>query len=574
MRAIWAGTSVEENNLSQNISTLRRLFGAGPPDSGYIVTIPGRGYRFVADVQPQPEPVTETVEAPPPVSRRRWPLLLALGAVLLAVLASLAVVSRRGRAAPSARPNDDASMRSIAVLPFKPLLPADRDKAMELGMADTLIARLSTIGGITVRPLNAVRRYDGLEQDARAAGRQLGVDAVLDGTIHRRGDRVRISARLLRVIDDRQLWEGRFDSSFVNIFDVQDSIAEKVATELAIELTREQRQRLLGRATLDPQAYELYLRGRFFSSLAQPDQAAEAFEAAVARDARFALAHAGLADIYSRMPVAIDAVPNEVIPKARASALRALALDGVLSEPHASLGWIQFYYDWDWAASEVSFRRALEINPSDFSARMGYAHLMSNTGRHEEALRSIQEAQRLDPISPLAQVLEAQFLFSAGRHAEAGARAARVLESTPSLWIAHLLQGFAQERSGDYTAALQSHAAASAVSRSRLPMAARAHALARAGRPAEARQSLAELHSIARRAHVPPTHFAAVYAGLGEKGEALRWLERGFAERDVRMVFLAMDPYWNDLRNEPRFQDLLARMNFPAAPAVRQSHPS
>jgi DNA-binding winged helix-turn-helix (wHTH) protein/TolB-like protein/Tfp pilus assembly protein PilF len=549
MVAIWPDAHVEENNLNQNISTLRRIFGSDPPENGFIVTVPGRGYRFAAPVQASADDAVMTAPVP---SRRRLTLAL-LGGLVAALLGWLTWIATRDTAR-------EEPIRSIAVLPFKPLLPEQQDRALQFGMADTLIGRLRAIGGLSVRSMEEVRRYGAIDQNAVAAGVELNVQAVLDGTIQRDGERLRVTARLVRVADQKQLWEGRFHALRKDIFAVQDSIAEQVAGGLALQLSEQEQNRLVRQTTDDPFAYELYLRGRLFMSLAQPAQAIEVYEQAIRRDPEFSLAHAGLADIYSRLPIAADAEPRPAMTRAENAARRALALDSDLGEAHTSMGWIHFYSSWDWAASEASFRRALRINPGDPSARLGYAHLLSNTGRHDEALRQIDEALKLDPFSPLARTLRAQFLLNAGREQAGAQELDRVLQRHPSFWIALHQRGRIEERGGRYDQAVATYTLARQSTSSREPLALLAHVHAAAGRDAEARRFLEEVEAIAQRAYVPPYFLALAHAGLGDDEEALQWLERGWEARDVRMVFLAVDPHWDDLRRHPRFVALLEKM--------------
>lgn len=581
MAAVWPDTVVEENNLGQNISKLRGVLGESRGENRYIVTVPGRGYRFVADVKGgtsdaaareperraalQPDDRTAAAAAPintPPqpsqrAVRRKSSFSMALFAGIVAVGLGVAGVHLwQART----RPASGQPVRTIAVLPFKPLVAENRDEALELGMADTLISRLGGIEELTVRPLNRVRRYGGPEQDPFAAGRELGVEAVLDGHIQRWGDRVRLSARLVNVGDEKQLWAGHFDEEFINIFSVQDSISEKVIRELALQLTGEERRRLTKRYTADAEAYELYLRGRFFISLAQPRRAIELFEQSTRLDPNFALAHAGLADIYSRLPIAADVPSREALPKAKEAALKALEIDDRLAEAYTALGWIGFYYEWDWESSEANHRRALEINPNDFSAHLGYAHLLSNTGRHDEALREVEQAIRLDPLSSLAGALKGQFLFHARRYPEAIEQLRQTLEINPAFWVALVQLGRSYVQVGRHQEALEAFRKSSESGGTTAPLSFTGYTYAASGLRVEAERTLRELRSPSEGTSVPPYNVALVYHGLGDTTEAMRWLEKADNERDVRMVFLGVDPLWDSLRSDPRFAGLLERM--------------
>jgi DNA-binding winged helix-turn-helix (wHTH) protein/TolB-like protein/Flp pilus assembly protein TadD len=573
LTALWPDVVVEENNLGQNISKLRSVLGETRGENRYIATIPGHGYRFVAPVTV----VTDEAETDRPATGGAAPLeasrgpsryvrpaivagLLA-GGVLLGVALSDGTFSR-GR---------DTPVRTLAVLPFKPLVSDNRNQALEVGMADSLIVKLGGIRHLTVRPLGVVRRYGDPEQNPVSAGRELGVEAVLDGHIQRSADRIRVTVQLVRVADQTQLWASQFDEQFTNIFAVQDAISERVARALALELTGEEREQVVRRHTTDAEAYERYLRGRFFMELAQPHRAIELFEAAVQRDPGFAAAHAGLADIYSRLPIAIDAASREPIAKAKAAALTAVSLDDRLPEAYAALGWIAFYYEWDWPSSEAHFQRALQLNPDDFSAHLGYAHLLSITNRHEEAMREVNRALEIEPRSPLADTLKGQFLFHARQYEGAAEQLRTTLERYPTFWIALLQLGTVYQRGGRHEEALAAFTKAGESGDSWTPVARIGHALAVFGQREAALRTLDELHAAGERTFVPPYHLALVYHGLRDPASTLRWLERAYEERDVRLVFLGVDPAWDSLREHPGFIALLQRMNLTseAEPGLR-----
>ena len=296
-------------------------------------------------------------------------------------------------------------------------------------------------------------------------------------------------------------------------------------------------------------------------SLAQPRKAIDFFEQALRRDSNFALAYAGLADIYSRLPIAANIPSHEAIPRAKESALKALEFDDRLGEAHTALGWINFYYEWDWESSEAAYRQALEINPEDFSAHLGYAHLLSNTGRHEEALREVDQALRLDPLSPLANALKGEFLFHARRYPEAIEQLHKTLEINPTFWVALLQLGKCYEREGRYEEALEAFRKARESGGTTAPLSLIGYTYAVSGRRDEAERTLRELRALSEKEHVSPYRVAAIYNGLGDSDEALTRLERAYGERDVLMVFLGVDPQWDALRNDPRFMRLMEHLN-------------
>lgn len=566
LASVWRDAAVEENNLGQAISKLRQALGEVPGENAYIATIPGRGYRFVAETRVvdeglddgAPEVVGSTADSGR--QRRGWSGTTGRvvgGLFLVGLCVTLVYVSflRRGTDA-------ESPVTSVAVLPFKPLVPQNRDEALEFGIADILIGRLATLDNVSVRSLGRVRRYTDTTINPVDAGRELGVDAVLDGHIFRSDRRIRVTARLVRVADERQLWSGQFDEEFRNVFDIQDSIARRVAQELAPELDPAATDRMTRRDTNDPAAYESYLRGRFFMSLAQPDNAIRMFEEAVRRDPRFAVAHAGLADIYSRLPVATDGPSADAAARARSAAAQATAINPDLAEAHAALGWIAFYHDWNWVESEKRFTRALQIDSADFSAHVGLAHLLSNTGRHEAALRQIEQAMAVEPTSPLAGALRAQFLFYARRYDEAREQLRKTVTAAPGFWIARVNLGRLHLRDRNTAAALVEFESARRSGGRHGPSALIGYTHGIAGRRAEATGVLRALLNASRQSYVPPYHIALVHHAIGEDAGTLHWLERGHAERDVRMVFIGVDPVWDGLRQNRRFAALLKSMNF------------
>lgn len=565
LAAVWPGLVVEENNLGQAISKLRQALGETPGDNRFIATLPGHGYRFVAEV-------TEVEAADPgdarangqlpagakgPSSRRSpwW------GAVALAAVAFLvAAVFLRSPDPESDPAAQSGPPRTLAVLPFKPLVADAGDPALELGVADSLILELGAVGSLSVQPLSAIRRFHDASTDPLAAGRTLRVDAVLDGHLQRVEDRIRVSVRLLRVADGQQLWADQFDEQLTGIFAIQDAISARVVAALALQFDERARSRVARHSTDSAEAYEHYLRGRFHLSQGQPRQAAAMFEEAIALDPDYAAAHAGLADVLSRLPIATDVASAKPMERARRQAMRALEIDPELASAHAVLGWIGFYYDWDWAASEAHYRRALALDGADFSARLGYAHLLSNTGRAAEALEQADLALALDPHSPLAGTLKSQFLLHGGREAEARAQLQATLANAPGFWIAQVMLGQLHLADGRLPEAIAAFENAVVTGSSWMPRALLAQAHATAGDTAQARGILVS----AQRANDPPVSpyiMAMLHLTVGEREQALAALERAHAERDVRMVFLGVAPAWRPLHDHPRFIDLLARMD-------------
>jgi tetratricopeptide (TPR) repeat protein len=435
-----------------------------------------------------------------------------------------------------------------------------------MGMADTLIARLGGNGEIVVRPMSSVRKFGNLEQDPLSAGRALDVEAVLDGSIQQWGDSIRVNVRLIKVADGSSLWTGTFDEKFTNIFVVQDAISNRVAAALEFQLSGEERKRLTRRYTENVEAYGLYLKGRYHTARLTPleiQKGISYFQQAIELDPNYALAYVGLARAYQVLPPASDFPPHEFFPKAKAAAQKALEIDDRLAEAHAVLGWVIFWYEWDWKAAEIQDRRAIEINPNSADAHEVYAHLLSNTGRHAEALAEIKHARQLDPLNLRINALEGQFLLHAGKTDETLIQLQKTFELSPNFWLARNITASTYIEKEMYSQAIaEAHKAKEFSVASTHPHAFNGYALAKAGRTAEARYVLDELSKLSIGRYVPPYHIALIYNGLGETEETLRWLERGFEQRDAKMVFLKVEPKWNNLRSEPRFVDLMQRMNF------------
>ena len=569
MQAIWQNTFVEENNLNKNISTLRRVLGEKRGEHRFIVTVPGHGYRFVPEVkiiekknavQATEQSADELDILPAKTPPRPSKIIFFLAAAGISVLILAAgVYFYYGRNSSKTAP--DNKIKTLAVLPFAPIVAENRNEAFELGMADSLISKLAESHEIIVRPFDSVRRYASLEQDTLAAGRELGTDAVLSGTIQTADDRIRVSARLFRTADGKQLWTGQFDEKLTDIFAVQDSISQRVASALKIRFKEEPKKR----GTENLQAYEFYMKGRFHSYKAlrtELETGISYFQKACEADPNYALAYVGLADAYRAMSLAGEQPSDAFLPKAKAAANKALETDAELSEAHAVLGSIMFWYDWDWNAAEQHFKRALELDPNSSDTRQFYAHLLSNTGRHAEALAQIKRARELDPLNLRVNALEAMFLLHAGRTDEAIDAARKNLELDSNFWLTNTVLSWAYINKGMFSEAVAVTRRQSELSPNiSEPVASGIYALVRSGRVEEARILLGKLVKAAGERYVFPYNLALAYNGVGEREKAFEYLEKGFTVKDLRMAFLKVDRRWDNLRSEPRFIDLLRRIN-------------
>ena len=564
MSAIWPDTVVEENNLTQNISALRRALGEKHRENRFIATVPGRGYKFVAEVRPVGEPEAEPEEHPEPhpkpvqpknTSARRWVLPL-VGVLVLAAVAAPILILRSNRKAVA-----DEKIRSLAVLPFKPLVAESRDESLELGMTDTMIGKLGG-GEIQIRPLSAVRRFSSLEQDPLAAGRELGVDAVLDGSIQIAAGRVRVLAKLARVSDGKQIWAGQFNEAAPDIFALQDSISERVAGALQIALGERSRKNY----TSSVEAYQLFAKGKYHASrliLPEIQKGISYYEQAIAADPNYAMAYVELSNAQRAMVLTSDVRPTEAMPKARDYALRAAEIDPNLAEAQNVLAFVAFWHEFDPQKAEPIHRRAIELDPSSLQSHFGYAHFLSNTGRHDEALAEIKRALELDPVSLVTNALYGQILFFAGREDEA----MKVLQATSDLdqnfWLPHLFISRIYAKKEMWDEAITAATRARDLSNGNAEAIANiGYALAKAGRTAEAQALLDELKKRSETRYVPHYALAALHNGLGDREQALASLEKAFTDRDALMVFLKVEPKWDNLRSDPRFVELMRKMNF------------
>jgi len=575
MQAIWPDTFVSEESLAQCLMEVRRAL---QDDAQRLVkTVPRRGYILAAEVRAA-APV-QTLRS----GLRRLPsrrALLAAG-LLAAGLAGGALLYRgvfRGARAPA----------TLAVLPFRPVSQNGRDEALELGMADALITRLSNLRQIIVRPTSAVRRFLGGETDSATAGRQLQTDWVLEGSIQRSGDRIRVTVQLLSVRGGRPSWAETFDEKFTDIFAVQDRISERVADALALQLTGEERKQLTRRYTGDAEAYQLYLRGRYHwnkRTTAGLNKGIEYFRQAIDRDPHHAPAYAGLADSYSVLGSHDQGAraPQEVFPKAAEAARRAIEIDETLAEAHAALALVQLHYEWDGAGAEKEFRRASQLNPRYATLQQWYSQYSIARARTEASLAASKRGVELDPVDLSINAHLAWHYFLARQYDQAIEACRKALELDSDSPMPHWYLGMAYEQQREYQKAIgefqiayvlsggspvrpSSMAHAYAAARDAVSggnpvyLSSLGHAYAVLGNVREARNVLAELEELSKRRYVSPYEKAILHAGLGETEQALEWLEKAYRERSGWMIYLQAEPRLDRLRSDPRFGNLVRRV--------------
>ena len=555
MKALWPDSIVEENNLTQQISMLRKVLGEKVNEHRYVVTVPGRGYSFVADVRSDRNAVRMTGDSV--AADRSWRTRGLLFSCLGVAALSLLLFGFSWHRANSTGQRD--ARRSIAVLPFKPINTDPSDVYLSTGMADALIARLSNLGQISVRPTSAIIKYAGQARLAQAIGRELGVDSVLEGTVQKAGARVRVTVQLVSVQDGSPIWAETFDQQMTDIFGLQDAISEQVARTMMVRLNGDDRKQIRKHPTENVAAYQAYLEGRHFWNRRDTEgltKSLEHFQRAIDLDAHYAQAYSGLADAYTLLVAyQVDAVPpKEAARKAKDAAVRALALDESLAEAHASLAMIKTY-EHDQPGAETEFRRAIELNPQYATAYHWYSEFLTMNDREEEAIAAISRAHEIDPLSAVISTTLGEHLYYARRYDEAIAQLRKTLDLSPDFGTAHFMLGLALEQKGLFEAAIAELQRAKATAAlDRAAGASLAHSYALAGRLRDARRVLVELLASKSAA---PYEIAVVYQGLGEREQVFDWLEKIEDTAGEINRLLRCDPRLDSLRAEPRFQNLL-----------------
>jgi eukaryotic-like serine/threonine-protein kinase len=455
-----------------------------------------------------------------------------------------------------------SQLKTIAILPFRPLVADNRDQVLEMGMADTLITRLSNVKTITVRPLSSVQKFS--DQDPIKAGKALQVESVLDGSLQHSGDRINGNVRLIRVADGTTLWASTFDEKFTNIFVVQDAIASKIASAFAFPLKGDERSQLEKHYTTNPEAYEFYLRGRYHAyKLLEQElrKGIEFYELAITADPNYALAYADMADAYRRLGIPF-ARPKEAFAQAKTFAKKALELDESLPLAYSVLGWVGFLYEWDWNGAEINMKRAIELSPNDPDSHLAYAHFLSCAGRHEEAIAEVKLAKALNPTTLIILSMESQFLLFGGHADEAITEAKKALDMDPNFWVALNQIGRAYTHQKRYNEAIiELKKAKDLAPGSPEPIMGLGYAYAVSGDLKQANEILDEMKKQSMQRYVSTYSFAMVYNGLGKKEKALDLLEKSIEDREVGLIFLKTDFRWDNLRTEPRFIKMIKTVN-------------
>jgi TolB-like protein len=458
------------------------------------------------------------------------------------------------------------SIDSLAVLPFVTAGGNPDAEYLSDGIAESLMDSLSELPNLKVMSHSAVFRYKGKEADPHAVGRELGVRAVLMGRITQRGDNLSISAELVNVEDNSHLWGEQYNRKLADALAVQNEIAAQISEKLRLKLSGEQKTRLAKRQTENPEAYQLYLKGRFFADKGTKEayeKGLDYFRQAIALDPNYAQAYAGISAIIA-LADDVDGAPRDIMPKAKEAALKAIELDDTLPEGHVELGTVYLTYDFDWTAAEREFRRGVELSPNYARAHELLGWFLVLMGRSQEGLDHNRRAVALDPVSLEIAGLLGWDLYQARRYDEAVVETLKSDDLAPGSGFGSSVLGQIYVQQGRIAEAIAMLQKASEKPGGLLPpqvWLAQSYALA--GRAAEARQVLADLRAIAKRQYVPTWAFAAIYNELGDKDQALAQLEQAYQERSQWMAWLKVEPALDRLRSEPRFQELMRKLNFP-----------
>lgn len=528
IKALWPNTFVEEINLTVHISSLRKALGERPSEHAYIVTVPGRGYRFVASVKE---------------------------------------LKAEDAAARNGVGGQASAFKSVAVLPFKYIGADDGNEYLSVGLASALITRLSNIKRLLVRPMSTVLKHANSNGNYLDASRKLGIEVLLDGNIQKVGARIRIHAHLLRVTDEVILWAETFEDEATNIFAVQDSISAQVEAALAMKLNGDESGSHVKDQTINPEAYRLYIKGRYFwekRQKSQIDKAIECFKQAIEIEPGYASAYVGLADSYVMLGEYLYLSPQEAFPLAKTAALRVLEIDEAIAEAHATLAEVLWFYDWNTEEAENEYRRALRLKPAYAIARHWYAWFLMVNERFEEAHAEIDLALELDPYSLSVHTSRGMVFYYSGRCEKAIESHREALDMDPSFVHGRYYLGMALADCGEIEAAIREFEALRAAEPIAQSHAMLGYVYGLSGNTRQALKIIDGLKEISKRRYVSAYNIATVYAGLNKPDEVFRFLERAYHERSPWMVFLKTDPVFRRVRDDRRFADIIRRMSQPS----------
>jgi TolB-like protein/DNA-binding winged helix-turn-helix (wHTH) protein/Tfp pilus assembly protein PilF len=586
-KRLWpADTIVDfDHSLGTAIGKLRQALGDSAHNPRFVETLGGRGYRFIAPVADSletpnppnmrpvasyPMPAAETTEAVSRKGARRpgkvWPIGAAAAVLtLVATLIVLNVGGWRDQILPTSRPAD---IRSLAVLPFENLSHDLDQEYFADGMTDELITNLGKIGALRVISRTSVMSYKGTRKPLAQIARDLNVDGVVEGTVLRSGERVRITAQLIRVNPERHLWAESYERDLRDVLALQEDVVHDIAREVRIKLTPQERALLSNGRPVNPEAQEAYLRGVYFWNKRTTqgfEKSIEYFNQAIRKEPSYALAYAGLANAYNMLGAYGYSVPREIYPKAHVAALKALALDDTSGEAHAALGLYKSVYEWDQPGADRELRRAIELDPGYAFAHIWRGEGLSIMERHWEAVAELDRARELDPTSLMVSDQRGWVLYMARRYDDAIEQIRKTVELEPRFAHAHCWLGKVYLQKGMVQGGLAElkDAASLPGGDSQLYAPWLGYAYALSGKRAEALKVVETMKAQEQKSHTSPFGIAVIYCGLEQKGQALAWLEKAYQERDPHLPEAKIEPAFDPLRSDAHFQHLVGRSSLP-----------
>jgi len=498
-----------------------------------------------------------------PATAQRRVALWATG--LIAVLAVAAFIALY----PAGLLTRSVRISSLAVLPLDNLSGDPEQEYFADGMTDALITDLAKINALRVVSRTSVMRYKRTQKSLPEIARELGVDAIVEGAVNRAGDRVRITAQLIRA-DDQHLWAEAYERDMRDVLLLQNEVARSIAQQVQVKVTPAEQERLTHSRPVDPEVYERYLKGRYFWATrteASIQKAIEMFNQAIDKDPMYAAAYSGLADCYSSLGFSFDVgslSPTEIQPRARAAASKAAELDNSSAEAHSSLAFIKLNYDWNWAQSEQDFKKAIELNPGWANAHHWYAHNLISAGRIREAENESLRALQLDPLSAIMNAHLGWAYYFAHEYDKSLEQLRKTLELVPDYGLAFWYSGWAYEQKGMYAEALRDMLRAKDLLKGNINVAGDiGHLHAVSGNKTGAERVIRDLLKLSTQRYVNPFEIALIYVGLGDKDHAFEWLERAYRERSDMLVYLKLDPRLDPIRSEARFEELLRKVGIP-----------
>ena len=524
IRSVWKDTIVEDGNLAHNISVLRKLLGVDSSGNEYIETVPRHGYRFFAAVK---------------------------------------AITPSGKPRAKSRFNRSA-IHSLAVLPLQSLSRDPEQEYFTDGMTETLIADLAKLLRLRVISRTSIMQYKGVKKPLPEIGNELNVDAIIEGSVSRSGKRIRVTVQLLHAPTDHHMWTASYERHLRDVLALQMELSNAIAHEVSATLSL--RRRRVGHST-HTKAYDAYLKGRYCWNLRTEDglkKSVEHFTDAITKDPLYALAYSGLADSYALLGLRRlgDIDPTDAMLKAKTAAKKAIVLDQTLAEAHLSLALVKFQFDWDWKGANKEFRRAIDLNPNSATSHYRYAIYLATMSRMNEAMREIDRAWSLDPLSPIIATAKGRLLHFQRKYDEAIEHHRKALAMDPSFVEARFNLGLVYEQKEMFGEAISEFRRAIRISGgASLWWAALGHALALAGRKNQARRIRRKIEELGRRqGTVSPFDLAWICLGLGNSDETFDWMERALKERSSPLLYQNIEPALDPLRSDPRFQDLLKRI--------------